>query len=233
MKNFSILLSLLLLVCSIGVGYWFTRSVIQAPTASTWTQSVDTVMPPTVSIVATSQSGTVDTSISGTGIIVSSNGLIVTSKHLVWENFWYMITLHDGSTFPAELVKTHRDKDLAILRPIWTKQTSFSVGTFIDSQASVQVWQKVIAIGNMLGLYPFSVVDGIISWMNRSVSFWSIEMTGLLQTSIPATMGNSGWPLVRDDGIIIGINVGIVSGSSQISWTLPLTQQEVDDFIKS
>jgi serine protease Do len=57
-------------------------------------------------------------------------------------------------------------------------------------------------------------------------------MTGLIQTNIPLSLGSSGGPLIGTDGKIIGINTGIVGGSAQIGWALPLTQDEVDSFLR-
>jgi len=54
----------------------------------------------------------------------------------------------------------------------------------------------------------------------------------MIQTNIATYLGNSGGPLVASDGKIIGMNTGIVGGSSQIGWALPLTQQEVDTFLQ-
>lgn len=192
----------------------------------------DTVSPATVSISATSTGIDEITTRQWTGIIVRSDGIILTNKHLIGEGFTYTIELSDTTKISAVLFKLHPTLDLALLKIVSEKPLSLPVGEFITSQAGVRTGDIVIAIGNSLGLYPESLSQGIISGINRTVTLSENPMTGLIQTSIPLSLGSSWGPLIGTDGEIIGINTGIVWGSSQIGWALPLTQEGVDSFVK-
>lgn len=132
----------------------------------------------------------------------------------------------------AILLKLHPTLDLALLKIVSEKPLSLPVGEFTTSQATVRTGDIVMAIGNSLGLYPQSLSQGIISGIHRTVALSENSMTGLIQTSIPLSLGSSGGPLIGTDGKIIGINTGIVGGSSQIGWTLPMIQEEVDTFLQ-
>jgi len=192
-----------------------------------------TILASTVSITGTLDDKGITTTRSGTGIIVRDDGLILTNKHLISEWFTYSIQLHDATTFSAKVLKVHPALDLALLVIISDQPLRLSVGDFINSQSHVSPWQGVIAIGNTLGIYPWSISEGIVAGLNRSVSFNGNIMDWLIQTSIPMTLGNSGGPLINPEGKIIGINIGIVGWSSQIGWTLPLTQEMIETFLKS
>lgn len=228
-----------IVILSLGISVWiFTTISIHSGTfprtaASTVQSVIKEVGPSTVSIESASSNGNLMTTLDGTGIIVDPSGIILTSKHLVNEWFTYTIELQDGRKMAAKLLKIHPILDLALLSIISDTHVSFPVGKFIASQAHIYQWENVFTIGNMLGLYPWSVSEGIISGLDRVVSFGVVSMTWLIQTTIPMTLGNSGGPLIASNGSIIGINTGIVGGSSQIGWALPLTQSEVDDFIHS
>ncbi len=214
-------------------GIWLQRYAHPVSTEMGWHKAIDYVSPSVVTITGTRLEETTTTTRTGTGIIVSEGGLLVTSKHLLWEWLWYTITLSDGTSYPAHVIKEHPTKDLAILQIISEKKHSFPIGIFANSQASIRAGDTVITIGTMLWLYPWSVVEGTVSWFERTVSFGNITVSWLIQTSIAATLGNSGWPLIQSDGTIIGIMMGIVGGSSQIGWAIPVTQSEITDFIQS
>lgn len=110
----------------------------------------------------------------------------------------------------AILVKLHPTLDLALLKIVSESPLSLPVGEFTTSQAGVRTGDIVIAIGNSLGLYPQSLSQGIISGINRTVDISTTPMIGLIQTSIPLSLGSSGGPLIGTDGKIIGINTGII-----------------------
>lgn len=226
-----------ILVVSLVVGVWSTLLVLnenrsEVKDLNSLSTLIEKVTPITVSITSTSTDGAITSARAWTGIIVSPEGIILTNKHLTGEWLSYIIEFHDGTKVSAKLLKTHPSLDLALLSIVSDTSLSLPVGTFINSEAMLRQWDRVIAIGNTLGLYPGSVTEGIISGLNRTVSFSGISMQWLIQTSIPMTLGNSGGPLVGEDGNIIGINTGIVWGSSQIGWALPLTQEGVDSFLQ-
>jgi serine protease Do len=111
---------------------------------------------------------------------------------------------------PAQVSKIHPTYDLALLTLLSDIPLTLPVGKFINSQANVRAGDIIVSIGNTLGLYPQSIVQGIISGVNRTVPLGTTPMVGLIQTSIPVNLGNSGGPLINVDGKIIGINTGIV-----------------------
>ncbi len=226
------------LALSIWVAIWSTLYVLNTDISlskaqNTLPELIEQISPVTVSITGTLSDGSLTTTRTWTGIIVRSDGIILTNKHLIGEWFVYSIELDDGTKISAKLVKTHPSLDLALLSLMPNiPPPSLPVWIFINSQANVHKGDRVITIGNTLGLYPWSVSEGIMSGLNRSVSFSGIIMDWLLQTNIPMTLGNSGGPLANEEGKIIGINIGIVGWSSQIGWALPLTQDVVETFLK-
>ena len=193
---------------------------------------MDTVWPAIVSIYGTASGKDEITTRQWTGIIVQSDGIILTNKHLTSEWFTYTIQLNDTTKMSAIVIKSHPTLDLALLKIVSDHPLSLPVGVFVTSQAGVRSGDTVISISNALGLYPQSISQGIVSGINRTVSLGADTMTGLIQTSSPLSLWSSGGPLIKKDGKIIGINTGIVWGSSQIGWTLPLTQNEVDSFLQ-
>lgn len=233
-----ITLALSILMLSIWVVIWWAFSLLNSekhPSENlqdSLHSIIETVSPAVVSITGSSLLGDITTSRQWTGVIVSSSGMILTSRHLITKWFVYSITLNNGTILPAHFVKSHPSLDLALLAITSDTPLSLTVGTFINSQANVRQWDMVVAIGNALGHYPWSVSLGIVSGLARTVEFGTETLTWLIQTDIPISLGNSGWPLVSRNGKVIGINTGIVGGSAQIGWTLPLTQDIVEAFLK-
>jgi putative serine protease PepD len=148
----------------------------------------------------------------GTGIIISSDGEVVTNAHVVNRASDIKVTLNDGSTHSASLVGIDTGQDLAVIKV--SGVSGLKPATFANSD-SVQVGDSVIAVGNALG-YGGSptVTEGIISAKGRSLSDSTANMSGLLQTDAAINPGNSGGPLVDVNGDVVGINVAVATGNS-------------------
>lgn len=147
----------------------------------------------------------------GSGFVWDANGYIVTNFHVIEGAQAADITLADHSMWPAELVGTDPDKDLAVLKiqapP--DRLPAIAVGTSGD----LEVGQKVFAIGNPFG-FDHTLTTGVISGLGREIeSVTSRPITGVIQTDAAINPGNSGGPLLDSAGRVIGINTAIVSPS--------------------
>lgn len=146
---------------------------------------------------------------SGSGVIVTKEGHVVTNNHVIEDQGRIRITLHSGKTYPAHLIGKDRILDIAVLR-IDAPDVEFEPLAFGDSDL-VQTGQLAFAIGNPFGLGE-TITQGIISAKERSISDTQRD---LFQTDAAINPGNSGGPLVNLFGEIIAINVAIYSPDSQ------------------
>jgi serine protease DegQ len=156
----------------------------------------------------------------GSGVIVSSDGYILTNNHVVEAADEIQVTLPDGRNLPATLVGTDPDTDLAVLH---VKQTGLNAITFAKSD-SVQVGDVVLAIGNPFGVGQ-TVTMGIVSGLNRShLGINTFE--NFIQTDAAINPGNSGGALVDTAGNLVGINTAIFSqsgGNLGIGFAIPVS----------
>ncbi|HIV02091.1 MAG TPA: trypsin-like peptidase domain-containing protein [Candidatus Aphodoplasma excrementigallinarum] len=166
------------------------------------------VGPAVVGIVATGESSSgmflipSQTQSSGSGIIISSDGYIVTNNHVVENATSLKVTLNTMEEYDAKIVGTDPQTDLAVIKIEATGLTSAVLGNSSD----VEVGELAIAIGNPLGQeLAGTVTTGIISATNRQVTVDDVEYT-LLQTDAAINEGNSGGALVNAYGEVIGIN---------------------------
>lgn len=160
-------------------------------------------IPSVVSITCTLTGG----SSSGTGVIVSENGYIVTNCHVVADAVNVTVLLSDDRSFSAQVVGSDAVSDLAVLH---IDATDLTPAEFGDS-ASLRVGDAVAAIGDPLGIeLRGSFTDGIISAINRDVTVEGRTMT-LIQTNAALNSGNSGGPLINCYGQVIGINTMKIS----------------------
>ena len=136
----------------------------------------------------------------GSGVILTTDGYIVTNYHVVEDARQITVTLHDDSTYTATVVGSDQQSDIALLKIEATGLTPAVLG---DSD-SVQVGEVVIAVGNPMGTLGGTVTDGIVSALNRDISVEGNEMT-LMQTSAAISPGNSGGGLFNTNGELIGI----------------------------
>ena len=136
----------------------------------------------------------------GSGVILTTDGYIVTNYHVVEGAQQITVTLHDDSTYTATVVGSDQQSDIALLKIDAAGLTPAVLG---DSD-SVQVGAVVIAVGNPMGTLGGTVTDGIVSALNRDISVEGNEMT-LMQTSAAISPGNSGGGLFNTNGELIGI----------------------------
>ena len=136
----------------------------------------------------------------GSGVILTTDGYIVTNYHVVEGAQQITVTLHDDSTYTATVVGADQQSDIALLKIDATGLTPAVLG---DSD-NVQVGEVVIAVGNRMGTLGGTVTDGIVSALNRDISVEGNQMT-LMQTSAAISPGNSGGGLFNTNGELVGI----------------------------
>lgn len=156
------------------------------------------VIPSVVSISCSTRTG----STSGTGVVLSENGYLVTNCHVIRDAAQINVLFTDGQTFPAALVGQDETTDLAVLK---VEAEGLTPAQFGNSEA-LQVGDLAVAIGDPLGTQlRGTMTNGIISAINREVTVGGRTMT-LIQTNAALNEGNSGGPLLNCYGQVIGIN---------------------------
>lgn len=164
---------------------------------------------------------------SGSGFIISSDGLIITNKHVVKTdaaaNSSYRIITSTGKKYYAQLIGVDPINDLAVLK-IFDKGLPYLEMGDSDSLAS---GYTVIAIGNTLGKYQNSVTKGIVSGIGRTLSAsdgqGKVEtLDNVIQTDAEINFGNSGGPLIDLTGRVVGINVAVDTAGSAIGFAIPI-----------
>ena len=152
----------------------------------------------TVSISTVTRSGRS----SGTGIIMTADGYIITNHHVIEDALAINVMTSDAQDYAAALVGSDETSDLAVLR---IEASGLTPAEFGDSDA-LQVGDAVVAIGDPLGVQlRGTMTDGIVSAINRDLTVGDRTMT-LIQTNAALNNGNSGGPLINCYGQVIGIN---------------------------
>jgi len=172
---------------------------------------------------------------SGSGVVLSIDGLLITNQHVVDGALQVRVVFADGRTYDAEVLGEDALTDLAILRIEAAGLTAIEFG----STSSMAIGDTAIAIGSPLGLQGGpSVTVGVVSAFGRRVQT-SIdeELFGMLQTDAPITRGSSGGALVDSQGRLIGITtaIGISDvGAEGLGFAIPieLVQRITDDLVE-
>ena len=166
--------------------------------ALSWQQVYEKMIHSVVSITASSPTG----STSGTGVVMSADGYIITNAHVVDGAMNISVLLTDDRVFSAKVIGADTISDLAVLA---VEATDLIPAEFGDSSV-LRVGDAVVAIGDPLGVeLRGSMTDGIISAIERDLQVGGRTMS-LLQTTAALNSGNSGGPLVNCYGQVIGIN---------------------------
>jgi S1-C subfamily serine protease len=162
----------------------------------------------------------------GSGFLVSSDGLIVTNRHVVDDREAdYSVVLTDGNIYEAEVVARDPQLDIALLQVADQSVTDLPFLQFGDSE-NLQLGESVVAIGNALAEFRNSVSVGVVSGLGRSIVASdgmgrSETLDSVIQTDAAINPGNSGGPLVNLRGEVIGVNVATSRGADNISFALP------------
>ena len=160
---------------------------------------------------------------SGSGSIIDTKGHILTNHHVVANAQKLEVTLADGSKWPAKLIGSDPDNDLAVIKIDATKEKLKVIS--MGNSKNLRIGQKVLAIGNPFGLQR-TLTTGIISSLGRTIrSEVGTLIEDVIQTDAAINPGNSGGPLLNSDGEIVGINSAIISptgGSVGIGFAIPV-----------
>jgi serine protease Do len=184
---------------------------------TTITGTVEQVGPAVVTVVGTIPGQvtflgrTAEGQSSGSGIIISSDGYIVTNNHVVENASNLSVILSDGTQFPAQVISTDIFADLAVLKVDGQMPAVVAFG----NSDNLKSGETVIAIGSPLGEFRNTVTVGVISATGRMLDTGNgYFMEDLLQTDAAINQGNSGGPLVNLNGELVGINTLIVRGGN-------------------
>lgn len=173
----------------------------------------------------------------GSGFITSSDGLIITNKHVVSDTkAEYSVITSDGTTYPAMILSRDPIYDVAILKINGSGLPVVKLG----NAGKLELGESVVTIGNALGIFRNTVSLGIVSGLSRVIVAQADakskpqEMRGLIQTDAAINSGNSGGPLVNLDGEVVGINAAIVSGAQNINFAIPINavKRDLDDLLR-
>jgi len=154
------------------------------------------------------------------GVLIDEHGLIVTNAHVVTGAAKIMVTMHDGTRLPAELIGSDPQSDIALLK------VTLPIGPYIPAHLGdsdkLEIGQKVLAIGHPFGLgYAFST--GIVSGFGKLFETkQEVFQERVIQTTTPINPGNSGGPLVDSEDRVIGINASILAGAQNIGFAIPI-----------
>lgn len=151
----------------------------------------------------------------GSGVIISSDGYIVTNNHVVENGDEFEVILDDKRTFKAEKVGTDNRVDLAVLK---IEATGLPILDYADSD-EVEVGDWVLAIGNPFEYLTSTVTAGIVSAKGRDIDILNTngKIESFIQTDAAVNPGNSGGALVDLDGNLVGINTAIATQTGTFS----------------
>jgi serine protease Do len=198
------------------------------------TQEIAKKVSPSVVGVLSYTQDAVDPSAEGTGIVMSTDGYIITNEHVIDGANNVGVVLSDGKEYNAKVVGSDLKSDIAVLQ---ISKTGLTPATFGDS-SQLEVGETVVAIGNPGGLeFADSVTEGIVSALNRTVAN---EESGYsqqcIQTDAAINPGNSGGPLVNMYGQVIGITSSKIAETDyeNMGFAIPINSVKpiVDDLTK-
>lgn len=166
-----------------------------------------------------------ETSDIGSGFVISSDGLIVTNKHVVSNTGGtYKVVTKDDKEYDVVEIDRDPNNDIAILKIDADDLKPLELG---DS-SNLKVGQTAIAIGTALGEFRHTVTTGVVSGLGRGITAGSVyegyveKLDNVIQTDAAINPGNSGGPLLDSSGKVIGINVAVAQGAQNIGFAIPI-----------
>lgn len=163
----------------------------------------------------------------GSGFIVSSDGLILTNKHVVSDGeAEYTVLTNDGKKYPAKVLALDSTQDLALIK---IEETTGSLPVVkLGNSDDLQIGRTVITIGNALGELRNTVSLGVVSGLSRTITAsgggLSETIEDVIQTDAAINSGNSGGPLLNLSGEVVGINTAVASDAENIGFAIPINK---------
>jgi putative serine protease PepD len=173
------------------------------------------IQPSVVTIIALTETGMDQGRGTGTGVVITSDGDILTNDHVVdGADSVFVLFAGDTEPTPATVIAVDAGNDLALLH---VDQTGLTPAVFADPD-SIDIGDEVVAVGFALDLDGGpTVTRGIVSALNRTIVSGDGALDGLIQTDTAISSGNSGGPLVNTRGQVIGINTAVFQSSSEVA----------------
>ncbi len=157
---------------------------------------------------------------SGSGVVISDDGLILTNAHVISGADQIEVFFFDGTSALAEMVGSFPDDDIALIQTLDVAGTTPAV---LGTVESLRVGDEVVAIGNALNLGATpSVTRGIVSAKGRTIEAGIISLSELIQTDAAINPGNSGGPLVNAAGEVVGINTAIIDNAQNVGFAISI-----------
>ncbi|MGH7184360.1 MAG: S1C family serine protease [Nitrospiraceae bacterium] len=156
----------------------------------------------------------------GAGVLIDEQGSIVTNAHIVEGAAKITVMLHDGTRYPAELIGSDAQSDVALLH-VTLPHGQYAPAQLGDSD-KLEIGQKVLAIGHPFGL-GYAVSTGIVSGFGKLLEpKQELFQERVIQTTAPMNLGNSGGPLVDSEDRVVAINSAILMGAQNIGFAIPI-----------
>lgn len=149
----------------------------------------------------------------GSGVFVSQEGYILTNRHVIEDAQYINIMDYDSRIYRARVAAIAEGVDLALLKA----DTNTTPYLLFEPMDNIELGQRVIAVGNPLGL-SFTVTEGIVSSIGRTIDSTGI---GYIQTDVSINRGSSGGPLVSASKRIVGINTYKITASEGLGFAIP------------
>jgi len=167
----------------------------------------------------------------GSGFIVSEDGYVFTSNHVVADTTAeYTVVLDPRHKYPVKVLSRNPINDTAVLKIIGEKFPFLE----LDDSNNIELGEEVIAVGNALGEFTDTLSAGIVSGLSRFITaFGGVDnqmqnLRGLIQTDAAINPGNSGGPLINMEGKVIGINTAMIAGAQNIGFAIPINYAKKD-----
>jgi serine protease Do len=166
----------------------------------------------------------------GSGFVVSSDGLVITNKHVVSDTeVSYKVIDSKGKEHDVQQISRDPSNDIAILKIDPSEGMGQSLQPLeLGESTDLKVGQFVIAIGTALGEFRSTVTTGVISGLGRGITAGSVyegyveQLDDVIQTDAAINPGNSGGPLLNSAGQAIGVNVAVAQGAENIGFAIPI-----------
>jgi serine protease Do len=155
----------------------------------------------------------------GSGTIISPDGYILTNSHVIHGAEHIVVTFFDGRALEGKLVGACPSADIAVIK---VSAKGLPAIEFGDSE-KLKVGQPVFAIGNPFGLPGGpTVTSGVVSALGRAIHSESVMLDDLIQTDAAVNPGNSGGPLIDENGKVVAINTAVIPFAQGIGFAIPI-----------